>query len=93
MEYRPAKAKKIKSLFLTVLLLAMTFLGGAVAERTAHILQDLAAAVPAFLDGMKTFLRERIIFKINDKADQIKWAAAITLAIIAEPASYLIRGP
>jgi len=87
------RAGKIKLLFLVALLLTMAFLGGAVAERTAHFLQDVIAALPDVLDGTKAFLRERIIFKIRDAADQLKWAAAITFAIIVEPASQLIRGP
>lgn len=93
MEYRPAKTGKIKSLFLTALLLVMAFLGGAVAERTAHFLQDLTAALPAALEEMKIFLRERVIFKISAAAEQLKWAAVITLAVITEPLSCLIRGP
>lgn len=92
-DYRPVKFKKIKSLALTVLLLAMAFFAGAVAEKTAHFLQDVMAVAPVALDGMKTFFRERFVFKVNTAAEQVKWAAAITFSIITEPVSYLIRGP
>lgn len=92
-DYRPARFKKVKSLFVMALLMVMVFLAGAAAEKTAHFLQDVINAVPVALDGMKTFLRERLIFKVNAAADQIKWATVITLSIIMEPLSYLIRGP
>lgn len=92
-DYRPVRFKKIKSLLLTALLLAMAFLAGAAAEKTAHFLQDVMVLAPVALDGVKTFLRERVVFKVNTVADQIKWAAVITLSIITEPVSCLIRGP
>jgi len=92
-DYRPTRFKKTKSLLLTVLLLALAFFAGAVAEKTAHFLQDVLAAAPVALDGMKTFFHERFIFKVIPVADQVKWTAAITFSIITEPASYLIRGP
>ncbi|MCL6635623.1 MAG: hypothetical protein K6T29_07630 [Peptococcaceae bacterium] len=91
--YRPARMIKIKSLLLTALLMAMAFLAGAVAEKTAHFLQDAAAALPAVLDGIKTFLRERFFFKFNAAVDQARRTAAIILAMATEQASCLIRGP
>lgn len=92
-DYRPVRFRKIKSLLVTVLLLAMAFLAGAAAEKTAHFLQDVMDVAPVALDGVKTFLRERFVFKINAAADQVKWGAVITFSIITEPVCYLIRGP
>lgn len=92
-DYRPSKTRKVKTLFLTLLLLAMAFLAGAAAEKTAHFLQDVVAAAPVALDGFKTFLRERVIFKVKATADQAKWAVAISFAIAREYLSCLIRGP
>lgn len=95
-EYRPFRFKKMKSLLLTMLLLAMAFLAGAAAEKSAHFLQDVMAVAPVALDGVKSFIRERFIFKVNAVADQFKWAAAITLAIVSDPVAHLIgliRGP
>ncbi|NLI14295.1 hypothetical protein [Pelotomaculum propionicicum] len=91
--YRPNKAKKVKSLFLIALLLAAAFLAGAIAEKTAHFLQDVTAAAPVALDRMKSFLRERFIFKINTAAEQLKWAAVIIITIANETGSHVIRGP
>ena len=92
-EYRPARSKRWKSLFLTALLLTMAFLAGAIAEKTVHFLQDVKAALPAAQEEIKVFFRERVIFKLQAVADQVKWAAVITLLIVREYPSSLIRGP
>jgi len=91
--YRPAKGQRIKSFLMTLVLLAVTFLAGAVTQNTAHFLQDLAAAVPVALDGMKTFLRERLIFKVNALAGQLKWTAVISLSILFNALSHRTRSP
>jgi len=91
--YRPTKTKRVKSLFLIALLLATAFLAGAVAEKTAHILQDVTAAAPVALERIKSFLREKVIFKVHTAAEQIKWAAVIILSITTETGSHVIRGP
>jgi len=91
--YRPTKAKKVKSLLLIALLLATAFLAGAAAEKTAHFLQDVIEAAPVALEGIKSFLRDRVIFKVNTVAEQLKWAAVIMLSIAHETGSHVIRGP
>ena len=91
--YRPTKTKKAKSLFLVALLLVMAFLAGAVTERSAHFLQDVIAAAPVALDGVKSFLRERIIFKVGTVVDQVKWSAVIIISIIMQSGFHAIRGP
>lgn len=91
--YRPTKTKKAKSLFLVALLLVMAFFAGAVTEKSAHFLQDVIAAAPVALDGVKSFLRERIIFKVGPVVDQVKWSAVIIISIIMQSGSRVIRGP
>lgn len=91
--YRPTKAKKAKSLFVVALLLVMAFLAGAVAEKSAHFLQDIIAAAPVALDEVKAFLREKIIFKVGTAVDQAKWSAVIIISIIMQAGSHVIRGP
>jgi hypothetical protein len=91
--YRPTKGQKIKSFLLTLILLAMAFLAGAAVQNTAHFLQDLAAAVPVALDGIKTFLRERFVFKVNAMAGQLKWTAVISLSILLNALSHRARSP
>ncbi|MFA4884660.1 MAG: hypothetical protein WC601_02580 [Desulfotomaculaceae bacterium] len=91
--YRPTKAKKVKSIFLIALLLAAAFLAGAVAENAAHFLQDVIAAVPVAMEGIKSFLRDRVIFKVNTVAEQLKWAAVIMISIAHETGAHVIRGP
>ena len=75
---------------MSLVLLAIAFLAGAVTQDTAHFLQDLAAAVPVALDGMKTFLREKLIFKVNTLAGQLKWTAVISLQFYIMPS---LTGP
>lgn len=91
--YRPTKTKKIKSILLTALLLVTAFLAGAVAEKTAHFLQDVMEAAPVVLEEIKSFFRERVIFKVNAAAEQLKWAAVIIISIFHEAGSRVIRGP
>ncbi len=91
--YRPTKAKKAKSLFVVALLLVMAFLAGAVAEKSAHFLQDVISAAPVALDEVKAFLREKIIFKVGTAVDQAKWSAVIIISIIMQAGSHVIRGP
>jgi hypothetical protein len=91
--YRPSKGQRIKSLLMTLMLLAMAFLAGAAVQNTAHFLQDLVDAVPVALDGMKTFLRERFVFKVNTLAGQLKWTAVISLSILMNSLSQRVRSP
>jgi hypothetical protein len=91
--YRPTKGQRVKSFLMSLVLLAIAFLAGAVTQDTAHFLQDLAAAVPVALDGMKTFLREKLIFKVNTLAGQLKWTAVISLAILYNALPYRARSP
>ena len=91
--YRPTKAKKAKSLFMVALLLVMAFLAGAVTEKSVHFLQDVIAAAPVVLNEMKTFFREKIIFKVGVMAEQIKWSAVIIISIIMQTGTHVIRGP
>ena len=91
--YRPTKTRKAKSLFLVALLLIMAFLAGAVTEKSAHFLQDVIAAAPVALDKAKTFLQEKVIFKVGAAAEQAKWSAVIIISIIMQAGSHVIRGP
>lgn len=92
-DYRPSKMKKLKNIFLTMFLLVMAFLAGAVAEKSADFLQDVMAAAPVALDGFKTFLRERVIFKVKNESCQVKWATATAFTAVQKHLSSLIRGP
>jgi len=78
---------------LTALLVAMAFLAGAVAEKTAHFMQDVVLAAPIMLDQAKEFLQQRVIFKVNTAAEQLKWAAVIIISIVKGSGNYVIRGP
>lgn len=91
--YRPTKTKKAKSLFMVALLLVMAFLAGAVTEKSAHFLQDVIAAAPFALNELKSFLREKIIFKVGTVVEQVKWSAVIIISIIMQEGSHVIRGP
>lgn len=91
--YRPTKGQRIKSFLMTLVLLAIAFLAGAATQNSAHFLQDLAAAVPVALDGIKTFLRERFVFKVNALAGQLKWTAVVSLSILFNALSHRARGP
>lgn len=91
--YRPVRKKRTKAVFLIALLLAMSFLAGAVTEKTVHFLQDVIAAAPVALDGIKEFFKERFFFKINPAADQIKWATVIIISILTDYRHHSIRGP
>lgn len=91
--YSQPRNKKIKSVLLVALFLAIAFLAGAVAERTGHILQEAEAVLPGILDGTELFLREKIFIKVVDIVEQIKLFVVITSLIIKEFFSGLIRGP
>lgn len=91
--YRPTKGQRIKSFMLALILLAMAFLAGAAVQDTAHFLQDLAAAVPVALDGIKTFLQEKFIFKVGALAGQLKWTTVISLSILLNALSHRARSP
>jgi hypothetical protein len=91
--YRPTKGQRIKSFLMTLVMLAIAFLAGAAMQNTAHFLQDLAAAVPVALDGIKTFLRERFVFKVNALVGQLKWTAVVSLSILYNALSHRARSP
>jgi len=91
--YRTVKTRKTGGLFLTALLLAAAFFAGAVAERTAHILQDIVTAAPAALDEFKAFLREKVVFKVKVSSAHLKLPLAATCFMAQEQFSCLIRGP
>ncbi|MDD2554120.1 MAG: hypothetical protein PHP51_06075 [Desulfotomaculaceae bacterium] len=91
--YRPVKKKKVKSLFLVALLLLMSFLAGAVTEKSVHFLQDVIEAAPIALNELKSFFREKIIFKVGAIVAQAKWSAAIIVSIIMQEGTHVIRGP
>ena len=92
-DYRPSKLKRIKSLFLTALLLATAFFAGAIAEKTAHFLQDVIEVLPVAMEELKTFLRDNMIFKLNVPVDQLKWSVAIIVPILKDYIPSFIRGP
>ncbi|MDD4237725.1 MAG: hypothetical protein PHT62_04125 [Desulfotomaculaceae bacterium] len=92
-DYRPAKGQKIKSLLITLLLFAAAFLAGAAVQKEAEFIQDLIAAAPVALEGIKAFLNEKVFFKVNTVTGQIKWTAAITLLVIKDFLWHSVRGP
>lgn len=92
-DYRPAKGQKIKSLLITLLLFAVAFLGGAAVQKKADFIQDLIAAAPVAIEGIKAFLHEKVFFKVNTVANQIKWTAAITLLVMKDFLWHSVRGP
>ncbi|TEB17850.1 hypothetical protein Psfp_00345 [Pelotomaculum sp. FP] len=91
--YRPAKGQKIKSLLITLLFLAAAFLAGAAVQKQANFIQDLIAAAPVALEGIKAFLNEKVVFKVNTVTSQFKWTVAITLLVIKDFIWHSVRGP
>jgi hypothetical protein len=92
-EYRPSKGQKLKSLLVTLLLFAVTFMAGAAVQKEVDIIQDLIAAAPVAFEGVKAFLNEKVFFKVNTVTSQIKWAAAITLVVMKDFPWHTVRGP
>jgi len=91
--YRPVKKRRTKAFFLIALLLAMSFMAGAITEKTIHFLQDVIAVAPFALDGIKEFFKDNFFFKINTAVDQIKWAAFIIISTLTDYRYHSIRGP
>jgi hypothetical protein len=92
-DYRPSKGQKIKSMLLILLLLAAVFMAGAAVQKKADIIQDLIAAAPAAWEGIKAFLNEKAVFKVNTVTGQMKWTAAITILVIKDFLWHSVRGP
>lgn len=61
--------KKPKFLLTLILLVVASFLAGAYLESTAGILQDVTAVTPKIEESLKSFVRERVIFKLNTRAE------------------------
>lgn len=92
-DYRPAKGQKIKSLLIILLLFAAAFLAGAAVQKKADFLQDLIAAAPVAWEGIKAFLNENAVFKVDTITGQIKWTVAISLLVMRDFLWHSVRGP
>lgn len=93
LKYKSVGFNKIKTIFFTALLLSISFISGALIERSDHILQDIYMTAPVVLDEIKTFFREQIIIKVNSTVSYFKWGSVITLSIFERSLASLIRGP
>lgn len=81
--------KKPKFLLTLILLVLASFLAGAYLEKTAGILQDITASAPALEESLKTFVRERVIFKLNTRAENAGTPVMSGFPGVAK----MIRGP
>lgn len=91
--YKPVKYRKFKTALFLALLLTISFLAGAFAERTSSVLHEITAIIPAAVEGAKEFLRDQVIFRINTAEEQLKWAMVISLLILFDAPASFIRGP
>lgn len=93
LKYKAVGFHKTKTILFTALLLSLSFLSGAMLERSDQFLQNVSATMPIFLNELKTFFNEQVIIKFNSAASYLKWGAVITASIFEQSLSGLIRGP
>ncbi|OPY58851.1 MAG: hypothetical protein A4E55_00582 [Pelotomaculum sp. PtaU1.Bin035] len=93
LNYKHAGFNKTKTILFTALLLTIAFFLGAMAEKSAHILQDIMVITPEALNEIKTFFSDKIILKVNTVTGCLKWGSIITISIFEHSLSCLIRGP
>ncbi|MCG9966843.1 hypothetical protein L9W92_02055 [Pelotomaculum terephthalicicum JT] len=93
LKYKAVGFNKTKTIFLTALLLLISFISGAMLERSDNFLQDIYAIAPVVLDEVKTFFREQVFIKVNSTVGCLKWGSVITLSIFERSLAGLIRGP
>jgi len=75
-----------------VLLVLVSFLAGAGAERTTSFLQDVTAVLPQVQDTIKTFIREKMVFKLNTWAES-RGGVSFSLSEGSLKNKRMIRGP
>lgn len=91
--YRPVGFNKLKTIIITIFLLLIAFLSGAIAERTDNIIHNMMVIVPAAVEDVKEFLQEQLIIKVNTLAECLKWGSVITVSIFEYHLNKLSRGP
>lgn len=81
--------KKPKFLLALILLVLASFLAGAYLEKNAGILQVITASAPALEESLKTFVRERVIFKLDTRPENAGTPVMSGYPGVAK----MIRGP
>jgi len=84
--------KKPKLTLIVLLIIIGSFMAGAVAESTAGILQNLAAALPQVQETVKDFIRDKVVFKLNAWTESRGGFPSSYLEVI-QGEKRMIRGP
>lgn len=91
LKYKQVGFNKSKTVFFTMLLLAVSFFSGALFERADQFLQQVYAITPEVFDRIKSFFREQMYIKFEAMVGCFKWGSAIALAILQHNLVSLIR--